>query len=158
MTGIVDPSNYNLNFHIAVPGGWVRGSSLVLKLYSMVEEEKAKNGARLPLVQARKFLESEIKDSPENGHTSGLGFAILSKNRINVVRWGRKNPFVLKSDIYVFGEMPAEDIKKVGVMPFCLCELGIVDYERNAWIKYFKSARTADDKREYMNFFFKGRL
>ena len=133
--------------------GLITDFNLVLKLYNMhIKGIPLENS----LVQrSMNVLEQEIK-SGNIAPLSGLGFAILSEDMLNVARWDNEYPIVLKNQIYEKSndKFNPVDIRKVG--PFCVWELGIVNYERNEWIKYLQSQRVEEDKSIYLNSFYEG--
>ena len=140
-------------------GGLVITPELVLKLYWMLNPEKNIEPGRNNDLQD--FLKSEIQSrriEPE----IGLGFAIYSEGYLNVSRWRKENPIVLRNQVYsAYPNSPIKtmipaDISSEG--SFCLWELEIVDHEREAWKKYLESKRTADYKYNYINNWIIGRL
>jgi hypothetical protein len=142
---------------------------LVLKLYQMTtqrcfEPEK--------MEVTKNFLEKEIKRRAISPLT-GMGFAIQSKDMLNVVRWDTQYPILMKNILYGFEEPTLENvakkeynglfdkveklnINKVG--PFCIWEDTIVAHERAEWIRYLHSKRTEADKRVYFSSFINGLL
>ena len=136
--------------------GLIIAPSLVLKLYSM---SKDLHPTAKTLKDTKEFLEKEIWEGKISQFSSGLGFTILSENMLNVAIWDNEYPLVLKNQIYNFNETinPAPlDIREVG--SFCVWELGIVGYERNAWMEFLKSKRTKRDKQKYLEDFIEGEL
>jgi len=141
---------------IAKPGGLVTCDHLEMKFYSMLLENQARSS--WDNVNAKTFLRSEVarKHIPA---FSGLGFAILSRDMLNAGVW---DGIVLKNQIYgfkqddFFATVRPMEIKDVG--SFCVWELGIVQHERNAWIKYLMSKRTGEDKTNYIGSFIEGKL
>jgi len=138
-----------------IPVGLVETSSLVLKMYNMVTELKPTN----PVENARKFLKAEIKKGKINPLT-GMGFAILSRNNLNIALWDDKCPILPKNNLYDYTSFPKEvkrlDLNKDGA--FCIWELGIVAHEKDAWKKYLISGRTKRNKERYLNNFMEGDL
>ncbi len=128
--------------------GLVITPELVLKLYSMA---KNAHPGHKTLKDTRDFLESEI-ESRRISPLSGLGFAILSEDMINVARWDKKCPIVLRNQLYEYEERIETsrqlDIRDIGC--FCVWELGIVNHERNAWIEYLNSERRNPDRTDYL--------
>ena len=135
-----------------VPCGLIEHPNLVLKFYAMFKEALTQSNVD----EAKGFLEDKI-NSGEITPLTGLGFAILSEDMLNVVRWDR-NPIVLRNQIYsyeqdentsrYFDNAKLLDISDIG--SFCIWELGIVEYERRDWMKYLKSERNEADKRYYL--------
>jgi hypothetical protein len=132
---------------------------LVLKLYGMLEKERADVKVR-DMEKAGEFIRGELargKIEP----LSGLGFGVLSRSMINVGIWdgcieGRAEPYVLKNTIYEFDVLPSSirNFRKLSledVGAFCAFELGIVAHEKDAWLRYLRSDRTTQNKIAYLN-------
>ncbi len=141
--------------------GLVTSPNLVLKMYQMAKKEPMNWDA---MVDSKKFLTKEIENGNIESFT-GLGFAILSEDMLNVARWDTEYPIVLKNQIYgytnhsridleclgydnMFESAELLDTKEVG--SFCIWELSIVNYERNAWEEYLRSDKTRARKEEYL--------
>lgn len=132
---------------------------LGLKLYSM-----SGFNADIPAEKLRElngFLEGEIlrgKIDPE----IGLGFAIYSPGYLNVARWRKENPIVLRNSLYEFYPSAPLNTALPGDLnaggAFCVWELGIVAHEREAWKKYLTSKRAREDKVQYLIDFIEGDL
>ena len=74
---------------------------------------------------------------------------------LNVARWDSKYPIVVVNSVYEFPEENRDvlsskelDIGDIGA--YCVWELGIVNHERIAWMKYLNSQREAQDKINYL--------
>lgn len=149
--------------------GLLTSPSLVLKMYQMAKEMPFSWDR---MVDAKKFLAREIEQG-RVAPLTGLGFAILSKDMLNVARWDTEHPIVIKNQIYGVPEYTEEHLKLLGqksafdsaelldlgkVGPFCIWELGIVNWERNAWKKYLQSKRTETDKWDYLESTIEGHL
>lgn len=156
LTNIGNLDNYKHEPRCVVPCGLIEHSNLILKFYAMFKEALTQPNVD----EAKKCLEDRIGLGVVLGKIdplSGLGFAILSEDMLNVARWDT-NPIVLKNQIYSYeqdessgkylGNAKLLDIRYVG--SFCIWELGIVDYERGAWMKYLKSERNEEDKNDYL--------
>ena len=131
--------------------------NLVLKMYSMVI--KGESSLSNPVSDAEEFLRKEIKEGKIDPLT-GLGFAILSEDTLNVARWDTKQPIV-KNQIYGYenGDMKtAEPLDISDVGSFCIWELGIVNHEREAWKRYLKYRRTEAAKIRYLDDMIEGKL
>ena len=148
--------------------GLITTLSLVMKLYQMTP----KTDFQLDRIPATKsFLEEEIKKG-EITPLTGIGFAIQSKDMLNVVRWDHEYPIVMKNSIYSFEDLTSEELsqkkqalfdtaKRVSVDqtgPFCIWEETIVAHERNAWKIYLNSQRLEEDKKAYFRSIIKGFL
>lgn len=135
----------------------VKPEGLILKIYNMAK----KVGDKKNLVKESKiFLESEINEKRIKPLV-GLGFAILSKDMLNVCRWDKKIPILLKNQLYYFEERDIYkskilDIGKAG--PFCIWELGIVAHEKEVWKKYLESMKSEEDKVKYLESIIEGDL
>jgi len=128
--------------------------SLAVKCYLMLPPG-LKPRSDTYVSELHNFLQASFNDTKINPQL-GLGFAILSKNMLNVAMWDKDYPIGLKTNLYSYDPeqgfpetVHSLDISKVG--PFCVWELGIVHHERNAWIKYLQSKRKEADKRRYIN-------
>jgi hypothetical protein len=128
---------------------------LVLKFYHMTKKERDYSiQANTTISEASRFILNEVREGRLEP-LSGLGFAILSEDMLNIDRWDDDDvlPYVLKGDLYGFSQpgfsKPKKlDIRKFGA--FCGWELGIVAHETKAWMKYLASERTEADKQKYL--------
>ncbi len=149
-----------------MPAGLITSPSLVLKLYDLFTEQTKPN----PIEETKTFLKKEILEKKINPLT-GMGFAILSKDILNVARWDTKYPIVLKNQIYGYGFNNSDEMDNRNYTPidyfdldinkegcFCIWELGIVNHEMKAWKAFLKSSRTESDKREYLESKIAGKL
>jgi len=149
--------NFENPRRFAKPEGLIGDSSLVLKLYNMYSQH-GKN----PVEESKEFLKEKIKRG-EIEALSGLGFAILSKDMLNINRWDWRYPIVVKNEIWEYdpkigllGTIERVNINETG--PYCVWELGIVNHEKNAWLKYLDSKMMEEDKIRYINDFIEGDL
>ena len=133
--------------------------NLILKGYDMYTEKPSEIET---IVQMENFLKQEIKDGKIDPRL-GLGFAILSKDMLNVVRWDNTYPIVAVNNLYEFPEEDRDimnakllDINDCGA--YCLWELGIVNHEKKAWEKYVDSKKTKKDKINYLENSIEGEL
>jgi len=138
------------------PQGLVTTPSLVLKLYSMAKDMHPTNRT---IRDTGKLLERDIAEGKIEPLT-GLGFAILSEDMLNVARWDTEYPIVVKNQIYGFeGSINSAqllDINKVG--SFCIWELGIVGHEKEAWKRFLDSQRGEAEKHQYLTDIIEGNL
>ena len=140
------------------PRGHIRTPKLVLKKYDMYVGEPSDSEK---LDNMERFVIKEIEDGRIDPRI-GLGFTIFSRDMINVVRWDNKFPIVAVNNLYEFSDRDKDYLRptKLDVGNFgayCVWELGIVDHERKAWIKYLNSNRTEHDKVDYVfNFLLEG--
>ena len=80
---------------------------------------------------------------------------------LNVARWDRDYPIVLKNKIYgfkgsIYSAEPL-DIREVG--SFCIWELGIVAHEKEAWKRFLEHPNIGEaEKRQYLEDFVEGNL
>lgn len=152
-------AEYKHEPRIVEPKGLIEDTSLILKMYAMVRQVPVD---KYVLRNAKKFLRESIRKNKigDNPILSGLGFAILSDDMLNLAVWDSKHPIVLKNSLYEyaggFRTPNSLDIRHEGC--FCIWELGIVAHERDAWKKYLASERTEQDKRAYLKNFFRGEL
>ncbi len=158
--GKVD-ENYKHEPRNILYSGLINHPSLVLKMYSMFKEAITQGNVD----EARTFMQDRI-DSGEIEPLLGMGFAILSEDMLNVARWDAKYPIVLRNEIYgyeqshkdfkYFSEATLLDPREVG--SFCAWELGIVNHEKKAWLKYLVSQRKESDKERYLEDLIIGRF
>ncbi len=154
--------DYEHEPRLAAPVGLVTDPALILKFYTMFKEAKG------PIIDsiinnAKKFLQEQIKNRKINPLT-GLGFAILSEDILNVARWD-VGGVVLRNQLYGY-EMNDSPYKPISYFnldinedsAFCIWELGIVHHERGAWKKYLQSNRIEKDKKRYLSDTIIGRL
>lgn len=134
-------------------------SELALKLYRVGSEREPI--FQLQEEQAIQFIEREATNkriSPE----IGMGFSILTKDMLNVVRWGKEHPIVMMNQIYEFNpDKISATAKRLDVNEcgsFCIWEAGIIPHEREAWMKYLNSYKTDEDKENYLTNFCSGWL
>ena len=123
---------------------------LVLKVYSMTREggEPPTDGM---VTDVKNMLEERTYES-DIDPLIGMGFSILSDRIVNVARWDKDDPTVLKNQLYVFdGDVDSAhpwDIREEGT--FSISELRIVDHEGKAWGRFLASDRGIDAKRGYL--------
>ena len=108
------------------------------------------------------FLIKEIENKNINPRI-GLGFTILSKDMLNVVRWDNKYPIVAVNSLYEFPEenrdiMNAKPLFVDSFGAYCVWELEIVNHEKNLWKEYLDSKGTNKDKIKYLHNFIRGEL
>ncbi|MFA5796974.1 MAG: hypothetical protein WC916_02980 [Candidatus Woesearchaeota archaeon] len=139
--------------------GLITTPSLVMKLYQITPKADFQLD-RIPATKS--FLEEEIKKG-EITPLTGIGFAIQSKDLLNVVRWDNEYPILMKNIIYGFEDLTNEELSQKGqklfdtvkrlniddVGPFCIWEETIVAHERKAWKIYLNSQRSEGDKGTY---------
>ncbi len=140
------------------PVGLVKDPTLVLKLYDMYIKGQS---TPEPLIQdSRGFLEREISRGNIKPYI-GMGFAILSKDMLNVARWDITFPIVLQNQLYVFNEGKLTTLSRLDISDegsFCVWELGIVAHEKEAWKRFLASKRKEADKRRYLEDVIEGDL
>jgi hypothetical protein len=147
-----------VNFVSLLAIGEVELPEMFLKLYDM-----HKQGSPLPdpLVKGCSgFLEKEL-EAKGIGPNLGLGFAILSEDSLNVALWDIGKPIVLRNQLYGFENQNLATAQKLSIDDagaFCAWELGIVNFERNAWLKYLGSGRMQEDKKAYLDSVIEGLL
>ncbi len=142
-----------------MPVGLITTPNLVLKGYDMYIKNPSEGEV---IIQMNKFIIQEINKG-EIDPKIGLGFAILSKDMLNVVRWDNNYPIVAVNSIYEFPEDQRNVMasKKLDVGDFgayCIWEFGIVAYEKELWKKYLSSQRREEDKKRYLENFIEGDL
>ncbi len=150
--------DYKNEQRIAAQVGLITDPSLVLKMYLMLTESSIPFSSDT-VIEAKEFIKKEIKDKRLDPLT-GMGFAILSENMLNVVRYDTKYPIVLRNQLYDYNETFASakplDIRDDG--SFCIWEFSIAEHERNAWEIYLDSRRSKSDKEQYLRSFIEGPL
>lgn len=165
--GDISKDNYTHDIQDVDPWGLLTTPSLILKMYHMLPKKRSSiNEVLIP--ESMCFLRKEI----QKGNILpliGMGFAILSKDMLNVARWDSKYPHVLKNQIYEFTPLSKGETKRNvfdSAVPltvseagaFCIWELGIVAYEKDRWKNFLNSGRTLEDKKRYLENFVVGDL
>jgi hypothetical protein len=114
--------------------------------------------------EARAFLRDEI-DSRRLQLDSELGFVCLHQCRgvllLIVVTWRNTNEMfesVYVKDLQGNGGYKTLDFATKHRGTYCVWELGPVWHERNAWVRFLKSARDVEAKRAYVGDRFSGSL
>lgn len=139
--------------------GLIITPKLTLKGYDMYTKEPSTNKT---INKMEQFLIKEIEQNKIDPKI-GFGFVILSKDMLNISRWDNEYPIVIVNSLYQFSEESkniheAEKLSVDEFGPYCLWELGIVNHERKAWLKYLNSARQKKDKINYLHSQIEGRL
>ena len=148
--------NYKHQSRTVRSRGLVTTPSLFLKLYSMAKDAHPTNKT---ISDATRLLEREVAEGKIDPLT-GLGFAILSEGMLNVARWDKEYPIVVKNQIYGF-EGSINSAKPLDIMDvgsFCIWELGIVAHEKEAWKRFLDSERGKNEKCGYLSDFIEGNL
>lgn len=132
-----------------------------VKVYSMVTYDEYLRNYSDFIGTIRERLETG-----EIGPRSGLGYAVLSEDCLNVSMWDsgidENSPlYVIHPNIYTFEEgkfdiskLIRHNVDEVG--PFCAWEADVFEHESLAWRRYFYSKRTDEDKLEYLQNFYQG--
>jgi len=148
--------DYVLKSETAKSQGFIIHPQLVLKLYSMAENLHPGSGI---IWEIKEILKDKICIG-EITPLIGMGFAILSKDMLNVARWDIDYPIVFKNQIYGFenglNSLKLLDIRDIGAL--CIWEGSIFTHEKEAWKKYLQSQHTELDKSRYLNNFIEGDL
>lgn len=144
---------------IVKPTGLIVTSKLILKGYDMFTE---KPSDKETINKMESFITREIKQGKIDSRM-GLGFAILSKDILNVARWDDKYPIVVVNSLYEFsGEdrnvLNAKRLKIDEVGSYCIWEMGIVNHERKCWNDYLSSGQSSKDKMNYLENFIQGEI
>jgi len=82
------------------PLSLITTSNLILKGYDMYTEKSSEIET---IIQMENFLKQEIEEGKIDPRI-GLGFAILSKDMLNVIRWDNRYPIVAVNNLYEFPE------------------------------------------------------
>jgi len=149
--------DYQHQPRVVEPKGLVVTPNLVLKLYSMFKDLPPE---KRTVAEAKKILKKDITREVLDP-LSGMGFAILSEDMLNVSRWDDEYPIVLKNDIYCFDKGNIKSAELVDVRDagsYCVWELGIVNHERDAWMRFLNSGRGKSEKQRYLDDFIRGAL
>jgi len=151
--------NYIAKTHEVKPFNTVYTSNSAIKLYSM-----RTNPGKPFSVKTMDIVGELISKKIETGEINpriGMGFAIASKNLINVSIWGGAYPSLLNNNLFEFDKITniketisPLDINKFGT--YCVWELGIVNHESSAWMQYLYSEKAESDKLRYIEEVFKG--
>jgi hypothetical protein len=136
-----------------VVAGLVTDPKAVLKLYEMAKSNEAFY-AQGNVEKIRGFVAGEF-ERKLIGEELGLGFAIISKEMVNVARWSKAYPHLIINDLYQFEseepllrEVRKLDTNKEGA--FCGWEVAIADFETKQWFEFLRSERENSDKRKYL--------
>lgn len=133
--------------------------NLVLKFYDIHFVDKPTD--EVTLSKVKDFLRAEIREGRVDPHV-GIGFAILTNDTLNVVRWNKEYPILVQNQQYGFNSDYTSakllDIRENNVGSFCVWEIGVTDYERKVWRKYVDSGRSEEDKIEYLGSVIEGGL
>ena len=131
--------------------GLLEEPNLVLKFYDIHFSSKPTNETTLNKV--KDFLQTEIREGSVDPHV-GLGFAILTNDTLNLVRWNKEYPILVQNQQYGFNRDYTSakllDIRENNVGSFCIWEIGVTDFERKVWRKFVDSERSENDKKEYL--------
>jgi len=162
--------DYKSEYQKAKGYGLLVTPKLILKLYQMTVQKSYFEPEKMDLT--KEFLEQQIKKRSIKPLT-GVGFAIQSKDMLNIYRWDNEYPIVAKNILYGFKEPTLENVarkeyngifdtvKKLDVNragPFCMWEQVIINHETAEWKKYVGSKRTETDKKAYFLSFINGLL
>lgn len=141
-----EKTKYSVN-HI----GLVRDGEWLMKLYGI------KDWRDLPLLGEVESFVEENGFSGELGEFSGMGFAILTPDILNLGMWSKGNPRILLNKLWDYDfrkgltdSARGDEFEGVNVLPYSLEELQIVAHEALAWRRYLDSKREEQDK---INFF-----
>ena len=133
---------------IVKPFGLITTPKLVLKYYGM--HKKGQDFKKVDIKLYKDLTKYKIK-SKNIKPLSGLGFAILSDEVLNVSVWDKNEPIILKNNLfsYIDGQATKLDVNKEG--PFCIWELRVVNFEKELWMDYLQSKRKESNKRKYLD-------
>lgn len=137
----------------------IKEPNLTLKFYDVHFTGKPTDDATIEKVKS--FLLTEIREGRIDPHC-GLGFAMLTNDTMNVVRWNKDYPILVQNQVYGMSSDYTEgkllDIREKNVGSFCIWEIGVVNFERIAWRKYQDSVKSEKDREEYLNAVIEGEL
>lgn len=131
--------------------GLIETPNLVMKLYSMLPKEIS-----IDIDSAKDFIISEINKEEIKPYLSGMGFTIIGNKILNASVWGAGFPILTKNEIYSFKKDDLSDAIKADLNyegAYCGFEFIISEYESLLWIKYLKSDKAENDKKNYINSF-----
>lgn len=74
---------------------------------------------------------------------------------MNIATWDAPS---LQNIVYNFGDRGIEDGINSSLNTLNLHEIDIVSYERDVWLKYLYSKGTEEDKKNYLDSFFEGKI
>ena len=100
---------------------------------------------------AEKFLSGSVS------RRSGVGFAIISDDLININIWGSETPSLIHQTPYTSRERSnghfvfqrQQDISQLG--SYCIWESKILAHEAGAWLEYLRSPKTPADLTSYLD-------
>ena len=162
-------SGYEPKPRIVVPRGIAAtGDSSRIKLYSMFETGESEVDYSLAVDSLGQNVDKLLRDE-EVTRGTGLGFAILSEEVLNISIWGGKNtpwlPSILTPNVFDFTD-PLQPHKLVRApqdmfgenSAYCAWECEIVGHEGKLWRNYMDSQRTVSDKEAYLEKFLEGQI
>jgi len=137
--------------------GWFESENLFLKMYNLQRDAIITSTTDFIHRESKKAIYSELK-AGRLAPFSGMGFAIISDNVLNVCRWHDKfsRPVVVPQ-IYELElaanprslKVTGQKVEEVGA--FCDIEERVYRRELSAWIKFLKSERMLTNKLEYLD-------
>jgi len=153
--------NFKNPQRIVEPKGLIITPKLILKKYDMYTEIPSdKQTINLFDTFLMEGIEKKFIDAK-----SGFGFAILSRDMLNIIKWDKTYTIVAVNQLYEFpvkgNKRKILESKLVNISDFgayCVWELGIVNHERKVWIEYLNSKKTELDKIKYLKSTIKGGL
>jgi len=147
--------------HFTLFEGLVECPEAILKMYAMSDDGHAMD--RDLVGESMSYIQKLLSPNTPGALNpfSGLGFAILSHEYLNVARWDLEDPVLLHNQPYSFGkERPCvfSPLENMDDGAFCAWELGVADVEKRAWLNYLRSRGTKKDKRVYLSTYEQGWL
>ena len=158
--GNVVPDGYRYEEKIIIPGEDLNLPQVYLKWYDIRHAERVITSAQA--TESRAFLRAEI-EAGRLQFQDELGFAILhhcgSVLLLLLTTWRNTNELwealYVKEVAGVGGYTPvANEGRQRGT--YCVWELGVVWHERQAWVRYLRSARDEEAKYVYLTDCFSG--
>lgn len=156
LSQIGNTSSYKPRARNVQPASQVVASRATVKFYVMLAENTP-NPTQEQIESARTLAAYKLENQL-NVH-SGLGFAVLSEDILNISLWGRDVPSVIHPNLYQFQNIAAlpeisprilrrSSSDKLGA--FCIYEAGILEQERVFWRRFLESKRKDSDKQRYL--------
>ncbi len=143
------PHTLTVASHVIIP-------EAVVKCY-LLSPQKRDLPSPAAVDHVRKIINFKLKH--QLNLESGMGFAILSEDTLNVSLWKRRPASVIQPHIYSFANMDAlahtapRELKETLVDragAYCVYELAVVAQERDFWLEFLKSPRKEEDKKRYL--------
>ncbi|MFH0978713.1 MAG: hypothetical protein V1837_05410 [Candidatus Woesearchaeota archaeon] len=146
------PKDIFVEHYVVTPHKKLVTNNLVLKVYELLPLMTRGNPFRI--LEAKQFVEEQIINGTISTH-SGMGFMIVAKDTVNVVRWGGLEFNVPVGQLYAYKEALPDynytrlDVNQEGAL--CMHEHEILQHEVPCWRRFLNSKKTDFDKKLYLD-------